>query len=321
MPQPTRNEVHIDQPLTDVAIMYLQQQSAFIASQVFPVVPVAKSSDKYFVFDKEAFLRDDMAVRPPATESAGSGFKVSNSNYRCVTFGLHKDLDNQTAADWDAPGLGSPEEKIAQFLTMQGLQKMERQWASDFFTTSVWGTDKTPTALWSDYATSDPIGDVEVGKETVCQNTGFMPNRLVLGYQVYKILKHHPDVIDRIKYAGSPGQPATVTTQALAALFEVERVVVASAVKATNVEGETAAYDFIHGKHALLCYSAPAPSKVSPSAGYTFMWTGVGDGSGTIAIASIEAPLIKAMRYEIEMAWDNVVTGSDLGYFFNGAVA
>jgi hypothetical protein len=231
-------------------------------------------------------------------------------------------LDNQTRANWDSPGLGDPEEAIVQYLTQQALQHLERQWATDFFATGKWGTSSTPTNLWSDYAASDPIADIETGKETVVKNTGFLPNTLVLGYTTYKALKQHPDIIDRLKGAGTSAAPAIATQQALASIFEVERLFVARAAKATNVEGETAAYDFIHGKHAVLVYSAPAPTRATPSGGYVFSWTGVGDGMGsTIGIATIDCPKERAVRYEIEAAWDNVVTGSDLGYGFISCVS
>lgn len=49
---------------------------------------------------------------------------------------------------------------------------------------------------------------------------------------------------------------------------------------ATNNEGETAAYSFVQGKHALLCYVNPRPSLMSPSAGYVFGWRGISQGMG-----------------------------------------
>lgn len=44
---PTVNDVHLDSAMTQISIAY--KNGAYIASQIFPVVPVAKKSDKYFV--------------------------------------------------------------------------------------------------------------------------------------------------------------------------------------------------------------------------------------------------------------------------------
>lgn len=316
MPQPHVGSVHVDRILTNISIAYMQAQSHFIANQVFPVVPVDKKTDIYFVFDQNAWFRDEMQRRAPGAESAGSGYTVSTDSYSCDVWALHKDIDDQTRANSDNPL--NPDRNATQWLTQLALLRQEIQWVTDFFTTGVWGTSVTPSNLWSNETTSNPINDIETGKETILAATGFEPNRLVLGYQVYRQLKKHPDVVDRIKYT-----TAQVPTAALMAeLFGVEKVLVAKAVKATNVENETAAYAFTHGKHALLAYSAPAPALDQPSAGYTMAWKGVSGSIGLpIAISQFRLERNKSDRVEIELAFDNKKVASALGYFFNGAVA
>lgn len=316
MPQPTASDVHVDAILTPISVAYLQAQDDFIASRVFPQVPVEKQSDKYFVYAKNDWFRDEAQVRPDATESVGSGFNVSTATYSCDVYAIHKDVGDQVRRNYDNPL--SPDRDATLFCTQRLLLRQEVQWVSDFFSTGVWGTDFTPANLWSDYAASDPFGDIETGKETILSTTGFMPNTLVLGYQVFRQLKNHPDFIDRIKYTSSQ----TITADMLARMLEVDRVLVAKAVKATNVEGETAAYTFAHGKHALLCYVNPTPSLLAPSAGYTFVWNGVSDGFGTsVGVSRIRMEHLRADRIEAQIAWDNKVVASDVGYFFANVVA
>jgi len=108
----------------------------------------------------------------------------------------------------------------------------------------------------------------------------------------------------------------------MGSLFDIDRVLVAKAVKATNNEGGTAAYDFTHGKNALLCYSAPSPGLLQPSAGYVMSWTGVSGGLGaTIGTSRLRLDAFRADRIEAETAFDMKVIGSDLGYFFSSVVA
>ena len=105
-------------------------------------------------------------------------------------------------------------------------------------------------------------------------------------------------------------------------MFDVPRVMVAKAVKATNNEGATGAYAFTHGKHALLTYSAPSAGLLQPSGGYIMSWTGVSGGLGaTVGTSRMRMEQYKADRVEAEIAFDMKVIGTDLGYFFNGAVA
>jgi hypothetical protein len=317
--QPTPSDVHVDAVLTAISVAYRQRQTNFIAGSVFPVIPVDKQSDKYYVYTKNDWFRDEAALRGPATESAGSGFGLSTATYSADVFAIHKDVDDQMLANADAPL--NPESDAAEFVTQRLLLRREIQWVADYFTTSVWGTDSTPSNLWSDYANSDPVSDAETGKRTVLLNTGFEPNTLVLGYDTWRYLKHHPDIIARLGFGGSAADVRVVMPQQLAAVFEVDRVMIAKAVKATNVEAETAAYSFVAGKHALLCYAAPSPGLLAPSAGYTFAWRGANGGMmDGISISRERVPLKKATRIEGEMAWDNKVVGSDLGYFFPSAV-
>lgn len=316
MAQPHYGQTHVDRPLTNISVAYIQSQNNFIASKVFPVIPVDKKSDTYFTYTKNDWFRDEAQRRAPATESAGSGYGLSTASYNCDVWAFHKDVDDQTRANSDSPL--NPDRDATQFVTSRMLLRQEKQWAADYFVTGVWGTSTTPSALWSAYSTSDPIEDIEAGKQTILTDTGFMPNTLVLGYPVFRQLKNHPDIVDRIKYTSSEN----ITTAMLARLFEVDNVHVAMATNATNNEGETAAYSLVQGKHALLAYVNPSPGLLAPSAGYTFNWTGISGGLGTnIGVSRFRMPEIKADRIEAEMAWDNKLVATDLGYFLESVVA
>lgn len=314
--QPTLQDVHIDQALTNLSIAYIQSQNAYIASKIFPIIGVDKQSDKYYTFTKNDWFRDEAKKRADNTESAGSGYTLSTDSFFADVWAFHKDVGAQVKANADAQV--KLEKGAVEFVTQRLLMRQELQWVTDFFTTGVWATDATPANLWSDYTSSDPIEDIETAKEAILSITGFMPNTMVMGYQVFRKLKNHPDIIDRIKYTSAQN----VTVELLARMFEVDNIYVSQAIKATNVENETGAYAFTHGKHALLAYVNPTPGEMQPSAGYTFHWTGVSGGLGAgVAIDSFDIREKKTTRFEGEMAFDNKVTGADLGYFFNGAVA
>jgi len=319
MPQPTVSDVHVDAILTNMSVAYIQSQTNFVANQVFPSIPVEKQSDKYFVYTKGDWFRDEAEVRAPASPSAGSGYTLSTSTYNALVYAFHKDVDDQTRANSDNPL--APDRDATTFITQRMLLRQEIQWTSDFFTTSVWATDKTggtDFTKWSSYAASDPIEDVEAGKQTILDSTGMMPNTLVLSYAVYRQLRNHPDIIDRIKYTSSN----TVDTQTIGRLLGVDRVLVSRAVKNSAAEGATVSMGSIAGKNALLCYVAPSPGVLTPSAGYTFTWRGVSDGMGqTVGVSRFRMPELRADRIESQMAWDNKVIGTDLGYFFASAVA
>lgn len=318
MPQPTNSDVHVDAALTNISIAYLQDETSFIADKVFPIVPVPKQSDKYFLYNRNDFFRDEAKKRSPNTESAGSGYQLDTNSYYADVWAFHKDVADQTTANEDDVLDG--EDDAAEFTIQKLLIRRERQFVSKFMTTGVWSTDKTggtDFTKWDDEAASDPLEDIKDGRLQIAL-TGFKPNTLAVSLAVHEALKKHPLVLERFKYTSSE----SITAEMLARLFEVERYLVGSSVYATNAEGATAAYDFNIGKVALLCYVNPAPTRRKPSAGYIFGWKGF-TGASDIGIRTnrIEVPLKQSVRVESEMSFDMKKVAADLGYFFDAVVS
>lgn len=318
MAQPTRSDWKIDVPLTNMSIAYMQMQSDFVADKVFPVVPTNKRSDKYYIYDKTPWLRDQAVSRAPLTPTAGGGFTLSNDTFYCDHFGFHQDVDNNDIRE--EPNPLNLLRDATDFVTRKLLIRRERYFVTNYFASSVWGTDSTPSNLWDNYSTSDPTSDIEAGITAVYKATGFKPNTLLLGYEVYAKLKHHPDFVDRYKHTSSQ----SITAQMLGAVLDIPNVYVAGAVYDSSEEGATAAPGFAFGKNALLVYVNPSnrPTLRQPSAGYMFSWTGFNDAMGTgHRVRQFEIPEIDGVRVEGELCIDAKVTGSDLGYFFSGAIS
>lgn len=318
--QPTSSDVHVDAILTNMAVRYQNDPANFISTKVFPVVPVDKKTDKYFKYTKNDWFRDEAQLRGDTGESAGGGYTQTTDNYSADIWAFHKDVSWRVQANADLPL--QPDADATSFVMQRLLLRQEAQWATDYWTTGIWATDKvgiTDFTQWSDYAGSDPVDDIEAGKQAILGTTGYTPNTLVLGYLTWRRLKQHPDIRGFLPM----GRGGPVTVQQLAEFLEIERIIVARAIKATNAEGATAAYGFtLTNTAALLCYVAAAPSITTPSAGYTFAWRGVSGALGqTVGISRIPVPLKKADRVEGEIAFDNKVVASDLGYFFSAAVA
>ena len=72
MPQPTASDVHVNMPLTIISIAWRQDQSEFVADQVFPNVPVQKQADRYYVYDRDNWFRAQAEKRGLAQESAAA---------------------------------------------------------------------------------------------------------------------------------------------------------------------------------------------------------------------------------------------------------
>lgn len=329
MPEPTYGDVHVQAALTMISVAYLQNEDNYIADKVFPVVPVVHQADKYFVYSKDDFFRDEAQLRADATESAGSGFNLTTNSYSAGVWAIHKDVGDQTRRNAD-PAVDI-DVATTKFVMQRMLIRRDRFFASTFMTTGVWGTDitgasagngTTTRTFWNDDANGDPFSDIQDGQTTILQNTGLEANTLVLSYPVYAALRKHPLVIDRIKYT-SPAYAGNVTPQLMAEAFDVERVLVSKGVYNTAAQGATGSYSFIVGKSALLCHSAKSPGLWTPSAGYTFAWQGF-TGLNNLGVRVLQIPMpwlgASMIRTEAEMAFSMNVVGADLGYFFSSIV-
>lgn len=322
MPQPTAGDVHVNVPLTNISIAFMQQAQNFVAGRVFPVVPVQHQGNRYYTYLRDSWNRDQARKRAPGTESAGSGWDVDNTNtYFCDPYAIHKDVDDQIRANADS--VINLDRDATMWVTQQLLIRRDKLWASEFFTTGVWtgsttGGDITPATLW-DAAGGTPISDITAQIVSVQKKTGFKPQKLVLGMEVMDAVRNNASVLDRIKYT----QRGIVTEDILAAVLGVEEVMSAASIENTAAEGATEASDFIVGaKNALLVYAAPSPSLLSPSGGYTFSWTGyLGAGPQGNRIKRFRMEHLSSDRVEGEIALDEKLIAPELGVFFSGAVS
>ena len=326
MPLLTPSSVHLDQPLTNLTLAFAQDQSNFIADKVFPVVGVERQSDKFYIYDRDNMNRTgDVKALAPRTEVNRIGMSISNSSYYTDVFGLGMDFDQQTLANEDAAL--DIRSAGAQTLATRLMIHREEQFAANFFAASIWGSESTPSNLWSDYTNSTPIQDVTNARRTMqLKSGGFKPNTMVVGKEVRDILINHPKILARLNGGSTVSNPALITDAKLAEIFEVENFYIMEAVKNDSVEGVAESNSFIGGKHALLVHGPKGAGLMTPAAGLTFAWNNVpGANNLGITVESFSDDALKrqqvAEHIQVKMAYDMQVTGADLGYLFVNAVA
>ena len=333
MANPTHSDLHVNRPLTDLSVAFSNEDSNSVFDKVFPVVPVTKQSDQYFVYDAEAWFRTDAQRRAPGAEIAVSGWTLSQDTYFAERYALGHDIDDPSRANAD-PAVTDLDGDAVRFLTEDLRIRNEKDWVSKYFTTGVWTgasstTDMTGVAAapstateflqWNDLA-STPIEDIRGEMTAVQRRRGRRPNSLTLGVEVWTVLADHPDILDRIKYT----EKGVVTTDLLASLLDLDNVWISSMVENTGAEGQPGTFGFQAGKNALLAYVAPNPGLRIPSAGYTFSWTGMTGaptGGRGARIKRFRLERNESDRIEAEVWKDFKVVSAPLGAFFDQAVA
>jgi len=324
--QPTQVAVHVNRPLTNISIAYIQSAEDFVADKAFPIIPVDKQTDIYWLYTKNDWFRDEAQQRAAATESAGGGYNLDSTNtYHCKVYAFHKDIPDQVRSNADAAL--DMDRDATLFVTQRLLIRREKVWADAYFGASKGWKDYTGISgmpstdqfvQWDDYTASDPITDIRIGRMYIKMWTGFRPNTLILSEDVYEVLRQHPDIVDRIKYTSGNAISADI----MARFFEVDRILIAGGVYATNQEAVTPeVMNWITAKGCLLCYAAPNPGLMTPSAGYTFAWKGLSSMGFATAIKNFRMEHLECDRIEGQAAYDCKLVASDLGAFYASCIS
>ncbi len=270
-----------DAYLTNYSYSLMMDAGTFVAGAASSRIPVTQEAGKFNIYPEGYFWRDEAKVRPLGGRPVQVSYGVQDGTYNAEEWALEHVIDDRTRRN--ARSQMNLDENATRLLTGKQMIRADRIWADKFFKSGVWGMEVAGTAgapgvdeflRWSD-AASDPISDIEDWKELIRAATGMEPNTLVLGSNVRKKLKNHPDFIERTKYTSS----AAITNAIMAALFEVENVRVARALYNTAEErlpndaggGKNLQY-IVDPNSAWLGYIDPTPALDSPTAIALFAW-------------------------------------------------
>lgn len=281
MTLPTKSDQHVNAPLTDLSVQYAQSLDKFAADRLAPVHATDKESGLFFKFTKDYWGRDEMKVRGPGAEAVEAGYGVTTDSYACIPYAVKKMIPDQIRANADE--VLDQDRNAMQFLTRLERIKREKAFVAACMAASKWSTDKTGVAAapgagqflqWND-AASTPVENIrayctEIEKLTL---GAARPNAMGVAQPVWDALADHPDIVDRLKYGGQlQGSLAKVTPAMVAALLDLDEVIVMGAVENTAIEGATFAGSYIAGKGAVLLHRNPARGVEVITGVKTFTW-------------------------------------------------
>lgn len=314
---PGVTDVHVDKFLTNLSIGVMNDPMDYIGTRVFPGITVSKISDLIPVFDQYAWLADEAKPRMPATESEGSGWTVGQDSYLCLNFAFHKDVPWELRANND--GVFYSDEMATMYVTDRMLMKIEVKFASDFFKPSAWTSSKDLTdsgeVQW-DATNADIQRYIDTAQLAIGDLIIKEPKTLVIGRHVWSALKLNPALLAVL----GTNQTRLLTLEQVTSLLDLDQILVARAIRATNKQGQPLVKARIMDYGALLLYVTPRPSLLTPNSGYTFYWEALGPGV-PIYIRRLGMDLKMADRVEGHIYYDSKVTAPDAGYFFEKVIS
>jgi hypothetical protein len=272
--------VHVDLVLTNISIQW-PMDMGFVGPELFPMVPVAKQSNKYYIYDREFFKVEAADVRAPGTVANEiPGLKVSTDSYYAnehalqiaVTDEERQNADVPLSPDQDAVELITERIVLSRELNMMNMARTIGNYASGNSVTLAGGNQ------WNsaNYATSNPISDIKTGVRAINAKIFKNPNLAIFPYQVMTQLEDHPDFIERIKYS----ERAILTPEIISSVLGIERVLVPGvgySTAAAGVSVSSANMTYMWGKDVILAYVPGKPGIKQLGFGYEFVW-GYGGG-------------------------------------------
>jgi len=319
--------------LTNLAIAQFQSAEDFVATRLFPVVPVQLPTAKYYKFSKGDLARDNMQRKPMFGRVTPAVLSLSEDSYDCKPDQLIMGIDQLTALPYqrtNAPGAADPRKAKVLAAMEQTHLHLDLMFAERYFKTGVWanewsGAAANPTGkqfLRFDVSGSDPIQFVDNRIMEIRREGRRKVNKIALGYKTFIALKNNASILDRVKFSGSSANPAKVNEATLAELFGVDEVTVLASTYNKAGLGETEKMQFVCDETSMLMVYAPSAPRIDePSAGYTFAWDMLG-GDQYIAVTQYEGePGTHSEFIETLCSYDMKQTGQDLACYCSGCVS
>jgi hypothetical protein len=226
---------------------------------------VMHDSDKYWVYNPDFKLPE--SIRQDGTPANMIEWSASTSSYTVFEHAL-KDVITETMMDnTDAPL--NLEIDTTEYLVDKILLRQEYEASKLCFTTTTWGNNTTLTTANSfayNTTTSAPIALVLSATSVIVANSGKRPNKIVMGWDVFKVARENPNIYNRIQYV----ERAIITENLLAALFDVDQVLVGSAIIDSTKEGIAASMGYVWGSDVLVGYFDPNPGLKKVTAAVNF---------------------------------------------------
>ncbi len=297
MPEP--NSPAVNPILSNIAIQY--RNADFIADLVMPRIPVVNKSGRYQVYNKpDRFTIRDTTLAPKA-EAKEVDWAVGEAAYACKGYAL-KDF----VSDDEIGNAASPVTPLSDTVeTLQDLMNLDREKrVQDLLVASCPGANAA--AKWN-VAGTDVIGDIN----NAIQQCFAPPNTVVMSFDVLMALDKNTDIKDRIKYTNL----GVLTSELLASLFKVQRVIIGKSKYNTAKRGQTPVFGQVWTDSVYVAYINPRPSPKSLTLGLSFAETLFGAESWRVRSWREEKRgLGGGTEVQTESSLHEVLVASDVAY-------
>ncbi|WP_319525677.1 hypothetical protein [uncultured Desulfosarcina sp.] len=288
MPQPTQNTA-VSRPDLAVVVSEFRETAvtAAIGARVMPYLPMIEQSAEYPVIPKEVMLKIHETRRAMRGKYPSSDWEFEMGFYATRENGWEEKIDDRErklyATLLDAEMVATRRAtKIIDLST-------EKRIAAKVFNPSNFAPHNVSTP-WDVPASATPIDDFNDANLALRAQCGMPGNTLIIGFYTFTKVKNCDQIVDRLMYTFPGIDINSMTTQQLAAVLNVPRVLVGGAIYDSADKGQDAEIaDLWSSDYAMLTICSDSPDVSEPCIGRSMIWTEESPGSGEPVVESYRA--------------------------------
>lgn len=299
-------------------------RQGFIAPRVLPVFETPKVSGAIPRIPLEQLLQNRETLRAPKSGYSRGDWTFEELSYVCREHGAEEVVDANLAAMYkdffDAEVISGGRARDAV------LRNHERAIAQMVFDTTTWTGAALTTGVgtaWTNHANATPVANVNGARNKVWEGTGLWPNALILTRHAFNELRQCEEIIDLIasQGAGSATKARDITTAQLAAVFDLDHILVAGGAQNTADKGQSRSIASIWSNTmAMVARIAETNDIQEPCLGRTFHW---GEDGSTIGatMESYESPDVRGEVIRARHQKDDVILYKEAGHLLTGVMS
>lgn len=307
-----------EQPVPEVARAIEEinpVDQGYVADQVLRPIGQNDKEGKIRLIEREGMLRiEDRVAMSEGSTYPRVDYGTSLQAYSCTKYGAEAQITDEERAN--AASSFDAERQAGNRAVGSVLMKVEDIVSDLIFDTSTWsGSDLTTTVdtSWEDHEAAIPEDVMDAG-EKVRENTGVKPNALICGKKALNYMLYN-DAITGSFSDDSLITPAVVR-QNVAALFDLDYLIVGDAVKNTANAGATSSNsDFWGSDYAMVAKVAETDDSTEPAIGRTVRWNGMDDTGYSVTLyreQQTDSDVLKVRRY-----LDHIVVDKYFGHLID----
>jgi hypothetical protein len=261
---PQLTDVHVNAPLTNFALQL--RNRAFVAEEVFPVIPVVKESDLYYTFSREE-IRDVDTRRAQGALAKEIEWVPSTATYVAEEYALRHLLTDRIVGNADVP-VRPRLNTVAKLMKwiMLGQEKRIQSIAQAS------GNSVATVAVAPKWDGTSPTieKDIDTARDSIRNNAGVEPNAILLPENVKDVIKRDSTLRDLIRYVINvgPGNKDLLMNGELPPVMFNLAIIIAGAVEDTGKLGQSSTIAKIWNDAVPIFYREQAVSLDALTWGY-----------------------------------------------------